>query len=140
MSGRKILLGSALGIGLWFLAVLYFVVAVQAVRPESAARMREMASAGFLPMALISALVLVRQGRTPELARVVAAMAGGVVLWIPAAGLVRRFISATSPSPGWLQSLPALDLLLLLGGGVLAWWFTGRIGAGGGILPPRRDP
>lgn len=127
MSGRQILLGSALGMGLWFLAVVYFVVGVQAIRPDGAARMRDMASAGFLPMAIISALVLVRQGRTPELARFVATLAGGVALWIPAAAAVRWAMAGSWPSHGWLRSLPALDLILLVGAAVLVWWFTGAL-------------
>ncbi len=127
MSGRQILLGSALGLGLWFLAVVYFVVGVQAVRPDGAARMRDMASAGFLPMAIISALVLVRQGRTPELARFVATLAGGVALWIPAAAAVRWVIEGSSASQGWLRSLPTLDLVLLVGAAALVWWFTGAL-------------
>ncbi|TVR67010.1 MAG: hypothetical protein EA422_00810 [Gemmatimonadales bacterium] len=127
MSGRQILHGVALGTGLWFLAVVYFVVLVQAVIPDAAGRMREMASAGFLPMALISALVLVRQGRVVELGRSVLALAGGVLIWLPAAALVRWGVVGPLPSPIWIRLLPAVDLALLVGAFAFSWRFTGRL-------------
>ena len=126
MTGRQILHGVALGTGLWFLAVVYFVVLVQAVMPEAAARMREMASAGFLPMALISALVLVRQDRSVELGRLVLALAGGVLVWMPVATLVRWGVFGPAPSPASLRGLATLDLTLLLGAFAVSWWFTGH--------------
>lgn len=116
-----------MGVVLWFFLSLYFAIIVQAALPAQAAMLQELAGAAFFPMAVVSALVLVRQGHARTLSRFCAILLGGGVLWLPAAALLGGTVASIAPSPDVFRRLqPALHVGLLVLALLASTWAVRR--------------
>ncbi len=129
MTGRMVAVGAGLGVVLWFFLAVYFGVLVEATFPRRAAYLREMASAALFPMSVISALVMVRQGMTAPLARFVAALTAGGVLWFGLAAGVGTLLVAGLDPESVHRVLPAVNAGLLVIAFGVGWWVVRRWGA-----------
>jgi hypothetical protein len=141
MTTRQVLRGAGWGLVIWFFSALYFGILVDALLPTWADDLRTMASAGFLPMAVISALVMIRQGHGLALARFSLAMAGGGVLWFILAAGVGTLLLRAIPDQVTPALLRAVNGILLAASFGAAWWVSGRLNpdAWGGPPPPARS-
>lgn len=136
MTAPQVLRGVGWGLVIWFFAALYFGILVDALLPAWTEDLRTMASAGFLPMAVISALVMVRQGHGSALARFSLAMAGGGVLWFVLAAGVGTLLVRTVPEQVTSALLRAMNGILLAVAFGAAWWASGRLNPDAWGEPP----
>ena len=117
--------GMGLGVVLWFFLAVYFGVVVGAAFPQRAAYLRDMASAALFPLAVIGALVMVRQGMTAPLARLVACLALGGLLWLGLAAGVGTVLTGGLEPESVQRLFPAVSAGLLALSFGLAWWSRG---------------
>lgn len=125
MTTRDILKGSAMGVLLWFFGALYFGVLVEAALPTWSDDLRTMASAAFLPMALVGALVMVKQGLTAALTRLTAALAGGGIAWFVLAWAAGAGLAAVAPRRATPATLRLVNVVTLAAAFGLCWWISG---------------
>lgn len=136
MTTGQVLRGVGWGLVIWFFSVLYFGILVDALLPAWADDLRTMASAGFLPMALISALVMIRQGHAAALTRFSLAMAGGGLLWFVLAAGVGTLLVRAIPDQVTAPLLRAVNGVLLALAFGAAWWASGRLNPDAWDEPP----
>lgn len=136
MTSPEVLRGVGWGLVIWFFSALYFGILADALLPAWAQDLRTMASAGFLPMALISALVMIRQGHGRALARFSLAMAGGGVLWFVLAAGVGTVMVRAVPERVTPALLRAMNGLLLAVAFAAAWRASGRLNPAAWAEPP----
>jgi hypothetical protein len=115
MTARQVLAGLGLGSVLWFFGALFMAVVAEAALPGRAASVREPASAALFPIAMLSALVLVHQGRLAPLARFTAVVAAGGVGWFAAAALLGAVLVGSGMTPDTFRRFqPPLNAGLLV--------------------------
>lgn len=111
---------------LWFFGVLYFGIVVEAALPTWSDDLRTMASAAFLPMAMVGALVMVKQGLTAALTRLTAAMAGGGIAWFVLAWAAGAGLAALAPRRATPATFRLVNVVALAAGFGLCWWISGK--------------